>query len=131
MPRRPPPLGWNFHRLIPPTMIPDSVSNPETQGDRMAARQILVTSALPYANGSIHIGHLVEYIQTDIWVRYQRLRGNVVTYVCGDDAHGTPIMLAAQKAGVSPEEWIAKYHIEHKEDFARFGVAFDHYGSTN
>ena len=96
-----------------------------------AARNILVTSALPYANGSIHIGHLVEYIQTDIWVRYQRLVGNNVTYVCGDDAHGTPIMLASQKAGVAPEEWIAKYHIEHKEDFAKFSVAFDNYHTTN
>src|SRR4051794_17679378 len=97
----------------------------------MPARQILVTSALPYANGSIHIGHLVEYIQTDIWVRFQRLFGNTVTYVCGDDAHGTPIMLKAQEAGVSPEDWIATFHTEHKEDFARFGVAFDHYGSTH
>ena len=94
-------------------------------------RNILVTSALPYANGSIHIGHLVEYIQTDVWVRFQRLVGNTVTYVCGDDAHGTPIMLKAQEAGVKPEEWIGKYHVEHQEDFARFGVGFDHYGSTN
>ncbi len=94
-------------------------------------RQILVTSALPYANGSIHIGHLVEYIQTDIWVRYQRLRGNLVTYVCGDDAHGTPIMLAARKESVSPEDYIARYHKEHREDFAKFGVAFDNYGTTD
>ena len=94
-------------------------------------RNILVTSALPYANGSIHIGHLVEYIQTDVWVRFQRLVGNTVTYVCGDDAHGTPIMLKAQEAGVKPEEWIGKFHVEHQEDFARFGVGFDHYGSTH
>jgi methionyl-tRNA synthetase len=96
-----------------------------------AKRNILVTSALPYANGSIHIGHLVEYIQTDIWVRFQRLAGHTATYVCGDDAHGTPIMLKAQEAGVTAEAWITKYHAEHKEDFARFGVAFDNYGSTN
>src|SRR5438128_812293 len=97
----------------------------------MPVRQILVTSALPYANGSIHIGHLVEYIQTDIWVRYQRLRGNHVTYVCGDDAHGTPIMLKAREAGIDPEQYIARYHAEHKEDFARFGVTFDNYHTTN
>jgi methionyl-tRNA synthetase len=95
------------------------------------ARQLLVTSALPYANGSIHIGHLVEYIQTDIWVRYQRLRGHQVLYVCGDDAHGTPIMLAAQKQSVSPEAYIEKYHAEHKEDFARFGIAFDNFYTTH
>src|SRR5512144_3139890 len=94
-------------------------------------RIILVTSALPYANGSIHIGHLVEYIQTDIWVRYQRLRGNQVMYVCGDDAHGTPIMLAAQKQNVSPESYIEKYHAEHVADFARFGVAFDNFYTTH
>ncbi|HUO10393.1 MAG TPA: methionine--tRNA ligase [Phycisphaerae bacterium] len=96
-----------------------------------AKRNILVTSALPYANGSIHIGHLVEYIQTDVWVRFQRLVGNTVTYVCGDDAHGTPIMLKAQEAGVKPEEWIERFHKEHQEDFARFGVKFDNYGSTH
>lgn len=95
------------------------------------ARRILVTSALPYANGSIHIGHLVEYIQTDIWVRFQKLRGNEVTYVCGDDAHGTPIMLKAREAGVTPEEWIAKYHAEHKADFAKFGVGFDNFYTTH
>ena len=94
-------------------------------------RQILVTSALPYANGSIHIGHLVEYIQTDIWVRFQRLRGNSVTYVCGDDAHGTPIMLKAQQEGISPEDYIARFHKEHAEDFAKFSVAFDNFFTTH
>ncbi len=94
-------------------------------------RNILVTSALPYANGSIHIGHLVEYVQTDIWVRFQRLAGNAVTYVCGDDAHGTPIMLKAREQGVSPEDYIAKFHQEHQDDFERFGVAFDFYGTTH
>src|SRR5579884_2219487 len=96
-----------------------------------AKRNILVTSALPYANGSIHIGHLVEYIQTDIWVRSQRLMGHTVTYVCGDDAHGTPIMLKAQEEKVSPEAYILRYHKEHQEDFTRFGVKFDNYGSTH
>ncbi|HVT82411.1 MAG TPA: methionine--tRNA ligase, partial [Phycisphaerae bacterium] len=95
------------------------------------ARQILVTSALPYANGSIHIGHLVEYIQTDIWVRFQRVRGNTVTYVCGDDAHGTPIMLKARQENVSPEDYIARFHKEHREDFAKFGIEFDNFGSTH
>src|ERR1035437_10298107 len=97
----------------------------------MTTRKILVTSALPYANGSIHIGHLVEYIQTDIWVRFQRLYGQTVTYVCGDDAHGTPIMLKSGEAGVTAEAWIARFHAEHQEDFARFGVGFDNFGSTH
>lgn len=94
-------------------------------------RKILVTSALPYANGSIHIGHLVEYIQTDIWVRFQKLRGHQCYYVCADDAHGTPIMLRAQTEGISPEELIARYHAEHQTDFADFAIAFDNYYSTH
>jgi methionyl-tRNA synthetase len=94
-------------------------------------RKILVTSALPYANGAIHIGHLVEYIQTDIWVRYQRLCGHQVVYVCGDDAHGTPIMLRARKEGLSPEDFIGRMNLEHQRDFARFDIAFDSYYSTH
>ncbi len=94
-------------------------------------RNILVTSALPYANGSIHIGHLVEYIQTDIWVRFQRLIGNIVTYVCGDDAHGTPIMVNAKKRGLEPETFIAQMNEQHKTDFAKFGVAFDNFYTTH
>lgn len=94
-------------------------------------RDIIVTSALPYANGSIHIGHLVEYIQTDIWVRFQKLRGHDVLYVCGDDSHGTPIMLKSREAGVTPEEWIARYFDEHQADFAAFGIGFDHYYTTH
>jgi len=94
-------------------------------------RQIIVTSALPYANGSIHIGHLLEYIQTDIWVRFQKLCGHDVTYVCGDDAHGTPIMLKAREAGITPEAHIAKYLAEHQADFARFGVNFDNFFTTH
>src|SRR3954465_1314117 len=95
------------------------------------ARNILVTSALPYANGSIHIGHLVEYIQTDIWVRFQRLRGNQVMYVCGDDAHGTAIMVNARKRGITPEALIAEMNTQHKADFARFGVVFDNFDTTH
>ena len=94
-------------------------------------RKILVTSALPYANGSIHLGHLVEYIQTDIWVRFQKMQGHTVHYVCADDTHGTPIMLRAEKEGITPEALIAKVHTEHKQDFDEFLVEFDNYHSTH
>ena len=97
----------------------------------MATRKILVTSALPYANGSIHLGHLVEYIQTDIWVRFQKMQGNECHYVCADDTHGTPIMLRAEKEGITPEQLIDRVWHEHKADFDGFHVEFDHYGSTN
>ncbi len=97
----------------------------------MTTRNILVTSALPYANGSIHLGHLVEYIQTDIWVRFQKMRGHNVHYVCADDTHGTPIMLRAQTEGITPEQLIARVWHEHFNDFSAFHVEFDHYGSTN
>jgi len=95
------------------------------------ARKILITSALPYANGSIHLGHLVEYIQTDIWSRFQKLRGNECYYVCADDAHGTPIMLRARGEGIEPEELIARVWKEHTEDFAGFHIGFDNYHSTH
>lgn len=94
-------------------------------------RPALVTNALPYANGPLHLGHLVGYIQADIWVRARRMRGDTVHYVCADDTHGTPIMLAAEKAGVTPEAFIAGMQASHERDFAAFGVAFDHYDSTN
>src|SRR5512134_1342611 len=94
-------------------------------------RRILVTSALPYANGSIHLGHLVEYIQTDIWVRFQKMCGHECHYVCADDTHGTPIMLRAEKEGITPEQLIARVHGEHTRDFAGFHVAFDNYYSTH
>jgi len=94
-------------------------------------RKILVTSALPYANGAIHLGHLVEYIQTDIWVRFQRMLGNEVTYVCADDTHGTPIMLRAQAEGITPETLIERVYKEHTRDFAGFHVGFDNYYTTN
>ncbi len=96
-----------------------------------APRKILVTSALPYANGSIHMGHLVEYIQTDIWVRFQKLRGHNCTYVCASDAHGTPIMIKARELGVTPEELTTRVSEEFVRDFAAFGVDFDNYHTTH
>lgn len=95
------------------------------------SRSVLVTNALPYANGQIHLGHLVGYIQADIWVRARRMSGDTVHFVCADDTHGTPIMLAAEKAGVTPEAFIADVQAAHERDFAAFGVEFDHYDSTN
>jgi methionyl-tRNA synthetase len=95
------------------------------------ARRILVTSALPYANGPIHIGHLVEYIQTDIWVRFQKLRGHECYYLCADDAHGTPIMLRAEQDGLSPEQLIDQVWQQHRADFAHFLIEFDNYYSTH
>ncbi len=94
-------------------------------------RRIVVTSALPYANGDIHLGHLVEYLQTDFWVRFQKLRGNDCVYVCADDTHGTPVMIRARKEGVSPEDLIARMHAIHLKDFTDFQVAFDNYYTTN
>ena len=94
-------------------------------------RKILVTSALPYANGPIHIGHLVEYIQTDIWVRFQKMRGNRCVYICADDTHGTAIMIRARKEGRSEEALIGDMSEAHQRDFSGFGIQFDHYGSTN
>ena len=94
-------------------------------------RRILVTSALPYANGAIHLGHLVEYVQTDIWVRFQKMRGHECWYVCADDTHGTPIMLRAEKDGITPEALIARVHGEHSRDFAGFHVAFDNFYTTH
>jgi methionyl-tRNA synthetase len=96
-----------------------------------AKRRIVVTSALPYANGSIHIGHLVEYLQTDIWARFQRMRGHECYYICADDTHGTPIMVKARELKIKPEELIARSHAEHAKDFADFGIHFDIYSSTN
>ena len=94
-------------------------------------RKLLVTSALPYANGSIHLGHLVEYIQTDIWVRFQKMSGNETYYVCADDTHGTPIMLKAEEENISPDDLVNKVHDEHDNDFKEFNVNFDHFYSTN
>ncbi|MFM5511715.1 methionine--tRNA ligase [Aeromonas veronii] len=94
-------------------------------------RKMLVTCALPYANGSIHLGHMLEHIQADIWVRYQRMRGHQVHFICADDAHGTPIMLKAQQMGITPEEMIAAVSKEHQADFAGFNISFDNYHSTH
>ena len=94
-------------------------------------RKILVTSALPYANGSIHLGHMVEHIQTDVWVRFQKLRGHECHYCCADDTHGTPVMLAAQKQGIAPEDMIAKVREEHLADFTGFIIGYDNYYSTH
>lgn len=94
-------------------------------------RKILVTSALPYANGSIHLGHMVEHIQTDVWVRFQKLRGHACHYCCADDTHGTPVMLAAQKQGIAPEDMIAKVREEHLADFTGFFIGYDNYYSTH
>ena len=96
-----------------------------------ASRNILVTCALPYANGSIHLGHMLEHIQADIWVRFQRMRGHNIHFICADDAHGTPIMLKAQQLGITPEEMIAAVSEEHQTDFAGFKISFDNYHSTH
>ena len=95
------------------------------------AKKLLVTCALPYANGSIHLGHMLEHIQADIWVRYQRMRGHEVHFICADDAHGTPIMLKAQQLGIQPEEMIAEMSQEHQQDFSGFGISYDNYHSTH
>ncbi|BAK75900.1 methionyl-tRNA synthetase [Pseudogulbenkiania sp. NH8B] len=94
-------------------------------------RKILVTSALPYANGAIHLGHMVEHIQTDVWVRFQKMRGHACHYVCADDTHGTPIMLAAEKQGITPEQLIERVKAEHLADFTGFHIGYDNYYSTN
>lgn len=94
-------------------------------------RKLLVTSALPYANGNIHLGHMVEHIQTDVWVRFQKMRGHECHYVCADDTHGTPVMLAAQKKGITPEDMIAQVREEHLADFTGFGIGYDNYYTTH
>lgn len=106
-------------------------ARPHLSGLPMSERRILVTSALPYANGPIHIGHLVEYIQTDIWVRFQRMRGHETYYVGADDTHGTPVMLRAEKEGLTPRQLIERVWTEHKRDFDNFLVSFDNYYSTD
>ncbi|HIM57750.1 MAG TPA: methionine--tRNA ligase, partial [Gammaproteobacteria bacterium] len=97
----------------------------------MSQRKILVTSALPYANGEIHLGHLLEYIQTDIWVRFQKMMGNECHYVCADDAHGTPIMLKATELGITPEQLINGVSERHQADFREFSIGFSQYHSTH
>ena len=107
------------------------MSSSKSSAQTAKQRKILVTCALPYANGSIHLGHLLEHIQTDIWVRFQRMRGHETYFVCADDAHGTPIMLKAQELGVTPEAMIAGVREEHMADFADFHISFDNYHSTH
>jgi methionyl-tRNA synthetase len=94
-------------------------------------RKILVTSALPYANGELHLGHILEAVQTDIWVRLQKMRGNDCVYVCADDAHGTAIMLSAQSQGISPEQLIDAVQASHEADYAGFAIGFDNFHSTH
>src|SRR6185312_13115163 len=94
-------------------------------------RTILVTSALIYANGPIHLGHLVEYIQADIWVRFQRMRGHDCLFICGDDSHGTPIMINAQKRGITPEALIEEVYASHQADFSDFDISFDNFHTTH
>ena len=116
------------------TMGPLSFPHPlncTLQNPMSQARRILVTAALPYANGPIHIGHLVEYLQTDIWVRYQRLRGHRCIYICADDTHGTAIMIRARQEGRREEDVIAQMQQQHERDFAGFQISFDNYGSTH
>jgi methionyl-tRNA synthetase len=93
------------------------------------SRKILVTSALPYANGPLHLGHLTEAVQTDIWVRYQKMRGHDCLYVCAEDAHGTPIMIKAKAEGTTPEELIARVAAEHRADYEGFLIGHDHFHS--
>ncbi len=111
--------------------MPSTSAPTTTAASTAEKRKILVTSALPYANGSIHIGHLVEYIQTDIWVRFQKMRGHTCHYVCADDTHGTPIMLRAEQEGITPEALIERVHGEHFQDFSDFAIEFDNYHSTH
>lgn len=101
------------------------------QGNKEINRKILVTSALPYANGSLHIGHILEHIQSDIWVRFQRMQGNLCYFVCGEDAHGTPIMLKAEDRGITPEKLIAEYYAEHLKDLKDFNIHYDNYHTTH
>lgn len=121
------------HRRVPalPLNNPTGLTPMTQLPTKASPRKILVTSALPYANGSIHLGHLVEYIQTDIWVRFQKMRGEDCIYVCADDAHGTAIMLKAEQLGHSPEQQIANVKAEHQADFAAFNIDFDNYHSTH
>src|SRR5579883_1241833 len=96
-----------------------------------AKRKILVTNALPYANGSLHLGHLVGYIQADIWVRLQKMLGHDCTYICGSDSHGTPIMIQAEKLGITPEKMIEAMRHDHAKDFVDFDIEFDNYYTTH
>ena len=97
----------------------------------MKKRKLLVTTALPYANGSIHLGHMLEGVLADIWIRYQKLAGNECYFFCADDTHGTPVMLAAKKENIPPEELVTKIHAEHYKDLTAFHIEYDNYYTTN
>ncbi len=112
-----------------PHAIP--MTAPDTPNKNMNQRRILLTAALPYANGSIHLGHMLEYIQTDIWARFQRAQGHECYFAWADDAHGTPIMLSAQRQGITPEALIDRMNAEHQKDFRDFGLSYDNFSSTN
>jgi len=118
------------HYTTPPRAFPGP-PHMTARPQKKQPRKILVTSALPYANGPLHIGHMLEYIQSDIWARFQRLRGHEIYHVCADDAHGTPIMLRARDDGVTPEALIARMEKEHRDDYRDFGISFDNYHSTH
>src|SRR5690606_40687818 len=123
---------WTRQTSQPPWSARDACDNRRPFIVHMPMpRELVVTCALPYANGPLHLGRLVGYVQGDIFARAQRLSGNAAHFVCADDTHGTPIMLAAEKAGMTPETYIAGIQASHERDFADFGVAFDHYDSTN
>src|SRR5262249_13356165 len=126
--------GTSCIPVLPQSLYPADVlirSGNVKQRVRMSERKILVIAALPYANGHIHLGHLVEYIQTDIWVRFQKLQGNKCLYLCADDTHGTAIMIRARQEGRSEDALIAEMKQAHERDFAGFDIQFDNYGSTN
>ena len=114
-----------------PLIVIYFIMSQKKNNKKAGVRRILVTSALPYANGPIHLGHLVEYIQTDIWVRYHRFIENEIYYFCADDTHGTPVMIAARNQGISPDEMVEKTHAEHYRDLTAFDVDFDNYYTTN
>ena len=109
----------------------EAQSTPSSTRQTAARRQIVATAALPYANGPIHLGHLVEYLQADFWTRFQKMRGHDCAYICADDTHGTPIMVKARELGLKPEDLIARWHADHFKDFSDFGIKFDIYSSTN
>ena len=114
-----------------PPALRDRAASVAEPFELTSKRTILVTSALPYANNSLHIGHLVEYVQTDVWVRFQRMRGEQCWYVCASDAHGTPTMLRAEQEGIAPEELIKRVSAEHRRDFATFRISVDNYITTH
>src|SRR3989344_6418345 len=113
------------------TLTKSTKSKKQETQKQVTRDKIIITAALPYANGSIHIGHLLEYIQADIYARFMKLTGNDVLYICASDMHGTPIEINAKKAGIPPEKFVEKYWQEHQEDFASFLIGFDNYYKTH